>query len=100
MLVYALDEFNADTGNRGHLIFQLQEILEQDPTRLLIISRHNVECSFSDAKHIEIRASDADIREYLRFRVLSNSFINFRVRLDATLETLIIDRLAGNAKGM
>ena len=100
VLVDALDEFNAETGNREHLIIQLQEILKQDTARLLITSRHNVECSFSDAKHIEIRASDADIREYLRFRVLSNSSLKFRVRLDATLQTSIIDRLAENAKGM
>ena len=100
VLVDALDEFYAATGNREHFIDQLQKILEQDPTRLLITSRHNVQCSFSDAKHIEIRASDADIREYLRFRVLGNSSTKFRVRLDATLKTLIIDTLASNAKGM
>lgn len=100
VLVDALDEFNAETGNREHLIIPLQKILEQDPTRLLTTSRYNVECIFSDAKHIEIRASDSDIREYLRCRVLSNSSIKFRVRIDATLKTLIIDRLANNAKGM
>ena len=100
VLVDALDEFNAETGNRENFIRQLQKIVEQNPTRLLVTSRHNVECSFSDAKHIEIRASDADIREYLRFRVLSNSSMKFRVRLDATLQTSIIDRLAENAKGM
>ena len=100
VLVDALDEFNAETGNREHLLIQLQKILEQDPARLLITSRHNVECSFSDAKYIDIRASDADIREYLHSRVLSNSSIKFRVRIDATLKNLIMDRLANNAKGM
>ena len=101
VLIDALDEFNGATGDREPLIIQLRRILEMHSARLMITSRDNVkiESSIPDALHLQIRASDEDIRNYLVAQI-SENLIKFRVKPDTTLQLSIIDILAWNAKDM
>ena len=102
ILVDALDEFRGDSGHRAPLIDQLRELLKECPSRLMITSRHNtrIEWSLPTAVHIEIRASNEDIRNYLESRLLGDSSMVFRVKLDNALQKSIIDTLTSRAQGM
>lgn len=100
VLVDALDEFNADDGQREPLISPLEKLLGEPPVRLMITSRYNVEVGFPDKARIDIRASDQDIRRYVYSRVSGNSSTTFRVKLDTKLQESVINQLAANAQGM
>lgn len=67
LVVDALDEFHADSGDRSPLMALSKKLLKEQSSRLMITSRHNasIESSLPSAVHIEVRASDEDIRDYL-----------------------------------
>ncbi|KAL8827623.1 MAG: hypothetical protein Q9191_003073 [Dirinaria sp. TL-2023a] len=102
LVVDALDEFHADSGDRSPLIALFKNLLKEQSPRLMITSRHNasIERNLPNAVHVEIRASDEDIRQYLESQLIGPASARFRVKLDTTLQQSIIETLANNAKGM
>lgn len=98
IIVDALDE--CDPKTREGFI----EILKQLPAnfRLLCTSRHvgDIQEAFDGYPHLEIQASDADIRRYLEAQILKSPKLVKLCKKAADLRDTIIEKLIAKAKGM
>lgn len=98
IVIDALDECKQHTRSK------LIEKLLQLPVKLHLIctSRHlgDIQETFAEASHLEIRASDADITRYLEAQILQiPKLVKFCKRAE-DLENSIIKKLVKKAKGM
>lgn len=100
LIVDALDECEEAKKTRTKLIHKLRSLPSN--TNLLLISRRlgDIEEKLSDAPHLEIRASDSDIRTYLEARIDAEDKLLKFCKKDPTLRTTIVGKIAEKAHGM
>ena len=99
VIVDALDECNEKDMTR--LVTELLHLPRH--LQLLFTSRYSpdIEPKFKDMPRLEIRASDADVRNYLHSLVEKEDFCLHRyIQKDASLRSTIIDTIAEKSKGM
>lgn len=100
IVVDALDECEETKKTRTNLIRQLQNLPSN--AHLLLTSRHlgDIEEKLSDCPHLEIRASDDDVRVYLEARIdMEENILKF-CKKDPTLRETIVGKIAEKAHGM
>jgi hypothetical protein len=98
VVVDALDECNPKT--RSKFIEKLQELPAN--LHLLCTSRHlgDIQETFAEASHLEIRASDADVARYLKAQILQVPKLVKFCKKAGDLQSTIIEKLVEKAKGM
>jgi len=100
IVIDALDECRESNGTRMSFI---TEILKLQPSiHLFVTSRHivTIESEFEKAVHVEIRASDKDVKGYLKGRIEREHRLVRHVRRDRDLQETIINTIVEKAKGM
>jgi hypothetical protein len=100
IIVDALDECDEASGARHNFINQLLELPSN--TSLMITSREvrSIELRLNRFRHVEIRASDADIRTYLDRRIEREGRLKGHVQADPNLRETIFDSIVKKAEGM
>jgi hypothetical protein len=98
IVVDALDECNQET--RSKFIKKLQGLPAN--LHLLCTSRHlgDIQEAFAEASHLEIRASDADIAQYLEAQILQVPKLVKFCKKAGDLQSSIIEKLVEKADGM
>lgn len=98
LVVDALDECHANT--RLELIEDLQNLPRN--ISLLFTSRQlgDIEEAFQHASRLEIRASQADVSQYLRAKISEEQTLKRFCKEDPDLETAIVERVVEKADGM
>jgi ankyrin repeat domain-containing protein 50 len=98
IIVDALDECLEST--RDSFLVEIQKL--QPSIHLLVTSRHNItiEPEFKRAARVEIRASDEDVKKYLKDRIESERQLVRQVRKNPALQETVISTIMENAKGM
>jgi NACHT domain len=98
IIVDALDECLEST--RDSFLIEIRKL--QPSIHLLVTSRHNIiiEPEFEKAARVEIRASDEDVKKYLKDRIESERQLVRQVRKDPALQETVINTIMENAKGM
>ncbi|KAI9774337.1 MAG: hypothetical protein M1840_004231 [Geoglossum simile] len=96
----ALDECPESNDTRATFLAEIRKL--QPNIHLLVTSRHipTIEREFGSAAHIEIRASDRDIRRYLESRIRGGSRLARNVEGDPALQELIVNAITERADGM
>ena len=99
-VIDALDESREDDGTRNTLITKLREILPN--ARFLYTSRRltEIERQFDGCLHLEIRATNEDIRLHLESRISEEPRISKHIAADPSLLQLILDTVVGKSDGM
>ena len=97
-IIDALDECLEE--RRQILLDELRKL--RDYVKLLVTSRHipTIERYFEPEKHLEIRASDEDIQNYLRFRIANSTRLERHVTKYPNLLEEIIAKIVEKAHGM
>ncbi|KAK8057873.1 ankyrin repeat-containing protein [Apiospora saccharicola] len=101
VVIDALDEYQTETGSRGHFLSMLSGLQATTHMNLLTTAREvpDIWDHFKNERspHIEVRASDEDIRMYLGSHVsqLGNLIIQ-----RGGLEELIVEQIAKSVQGM
>jgi KAP family P-loop domain len=97
-IIDALDECSEDT--QGFLLDRLRALQAGKNLNLIITSRPQVSIKqvFKEAKLLEVRARDEDVRNYLQERISSPRRLVQVV--NAALQKDILDTITENAKGM
>ncbi|TEY45515.1 hypothetical protein BOTCAL_0330g00100 [Botryotinia calthae] len=100
IVVDALDECEETKKTRTNLIRQLQSLPSN--AHLLLTSRRlgDIAEKLSDYPHLEIRASDDDVRAYLEARINTEENILRFCKKDPTLRKTIVGKIAEKAHGM
>jgi hypothetical protein len=98
IIIDALDECLEST--RDSFLVEIRKLLPS--IHLLVTSRHNITIKpeFERAAHVEIRASDEDVKKYLKDRIESERQLVRQVRKDSALQGTVINTIMENAKGM
>ena len=98
IIVDALDECPEST--RDSFLAEIRKL--QSNIHLLVTSRHisTIEREFKRAAHVEIRASDEDIRRYLEGRIEREGRLVRHVEADPALQETIINTIVEKAEGM
>ncbi|KAF7905376.1 uncharacterized protein EAF01_005897 [Botrytis porri] len=100
VVVDALDECEETKKTRTNLIRQLQNLPSN--VHLLLTSRRlgDIEEKLSDYPHLNIQASDDDVRAYLEARIdMEENILKF-CKKDPTLRKTIVGKIAEKAHGM
>lgn len=114
IIVDALDEhieLSEDASNSARTIEFLTRVRDVQQRldagkscRLFITSRENrlIEDQLTDCTRIDIRATDSDIRQYLKSRILDTNTFHLAEKLRAgdSLASTILDNLVEKAHGM
>ncbi|KAI9767661.1 MAG: hypothetical protein M1840_005532 [Geoglossum simile] len=100
IVIDALDECPEDKGVRESFLAEIHKL--QPSIYLFVTSRHisTIERMFEEAAHVEIRASDKDVRMYLEGRIKREGRLARNVRADPSLKEKIIYTIVEKAKGM
>ncbi|KAL9584822.1 MAG: hypothetical protein Q9212_001889 [Teloschistes hypoglaucus] len=98
LVVDALDEYDDSEGIRDALIPTLCTAVPN--ACILVTSRPYVNPQSSDISRLEIRASDHDIRLYLRNQILHQPRLKRHTQADPSLLTLIEDTIVTKSDGM
>ena len=100
IIVDALDECSEIDDARGNLLLELQALEPQ--VSLMVTSRDipSLHQHLENATRVEIRASDEDVRTYVRQRIAGNTRLKGFVAKNSDLETNIEESVANNARGM
>ncbi|APA12249.1 hypothetical protein sscle_09g070190 [Sclerotinia sclerotiorum 1980 UF-70] len=100
IVVDALDECDETKKTRSNLIRELRNLPSN--TNLLLTSRRlgDIEDKLSDCPHLEIRASDHDVRAYLEARIDTEENILKFCKKDPALRETIVGKIAEKAHGM
>ncbi|KAJ8059723.1 hypothetical protein OCU04_011368 [Sclerotinia nivalis] len=100
IVVDALDECEETKKTRSNLIRELRNLPSN--INLLLTSRRlgDIEDKLSDCSHLEIRASDHDVRAYLEARIDTEENILKFCKKDPTLRKTIVRKIAEKAHGM
>jgi hypothetical protein len=96
----ALDECSESDRTRELFLTQIRRLVPN--ISLLVTSRDiaNIEREFHEAARLEIRASDEDIRSYLKSRIEGQSQLAPYIKKDATLQDTILDTIVRKANRM
>lgn len=97
IVIDALDEC-VDEDIREELV----EALRLPSVHLLVTSRRlpSIGALFADAPHLEIKARDLDIKNYLNDRILNEKRLVRLVKTDVSLKTTIMSTVTEKAQGM
>lgn len=97
IIIDALDE--CSEGTRDTLLDGIRQLPN---TNLLVTSRPNltIEHDFEGAASIEIRASEEDVRKYLKCRIPKERRLLRHVKEDPALLNTIINTIVERSKGM
>ncbi|KAL8766351.1 MAG: hypothetical protein Q9209_006878 [Squamulea sp. 1 TL-2023] len=100
IVVDALDECEDSNGTRSDLVSTLRTALPE--ACFLITSRrsHDIELQFQDCPHLEIRASDRDIRRYISIQIRQQPRIQKLIEADPSLPSLIEETIIQKSDGM
>ncbi|KAB8300991.1 hypothetical protein EYC80_002915 [Monilinia laxa] len=100
LVVDALDECDETKKIRTDLIHELRTLPSN--THVLLTSRRlgDIEEKLSGYPHLEIRASDNDVQEYLEARIDREENILKFCKKDPTLRKTIVGKIAEKAHGM
>ena len=100
IVIDALDEYPVTEGARNTLLTEIRKL--QPRACLLVTSRDipNIEHELQGACHLEIGASDEDIKGYLQERISSSSDLMAYTREDPKLYNTIITTIVEKAQGM
>ena len=100
ILIDALDECPQSNGVRMSFLKEIQKLAPS--IHLLVTSRHSsvIEREFEKAGHLEIRASDEDVRRYLECRIKMEHQLIRLVKTHPALQGNIISTIVEKAKGM
>jgi hypothetical protein len=99
IILDALDECSESNGTRDSFLAEIQKLPD---IHLLITSRYilSIERVFGGAARVEIRASDEDIKRYLKGRIETEGRLARHVRPDPAFQEIIIGTIVERAKGM
>jgi len=99
IIIDALDECSESDGIRG-LLPEVQKLLPD--IYLLVTSRHigNIERGFEGVNRLEIRASDADVKDYLNARIEQDPQLARHIKADPTLRYTILNTIIQKTNGM
>lgn len=99
-VIDALDKSNESDGARSMLASGLRELLPD--ARFLYTSRRlsEIERHFEGCSHLEIRASDGDIRRYLESRISDEPRLSKHTVADSSLLPVILDTIVQKSDGM
>jgi hypothetical protein len=91
----ALDEYSEASGTRETLIGFMQSLTNH--LRLLITSRDlpSIAYIFQDARRLDIRANDQDVRSYIRNRIVRSPCNKLK-----DMEEMVVDAVANSVNGM
>ncbi|CAD6445238.1 4a4361a0-46ea-4436-a941-eb14bdffe16c [Sclerotinia trifoliorum] len=100
IVVDGLDECDETKKTRSNLVRELRNLPLN--TNVLLTSRRlgDIEDKLSDCPHLEIRASDHDVRAYLGARIDTDENILKFCKKDPTLRETIVGKIAEKAHGM
>jgi hypothetical protein len=100
IIIDALDECTEINYTRESFLAEIRKL--QPTTHLLITSRHisTIEREFEMAAHVEIRASDEDVRRYLESRIETEGRLWRLIKADPALQANIVNTIVESAKGM
>ncbi|KAA8571542.1 hypothetical protein EYC84_001542 [Monilinia fructicola] len=100
LVVDALDECDETKKTRTDLIHELRNLPSN--TNVLLTSRRlgDIEEKLSGSSHLEIQASDDDVRAYLEARIDREENILKFCKKDPTLRKTIVGKIAEKAHGM
>ena len=98
LVVDALDE--CLERDQEILIQELQSLAGD--LHLMVTSRPLplIEAVFQDAIHLEVRATDDDVRKYIRSRILRERRLKVHVAKDKELQKNVEDKVMANVRGM
>lgn len=99
LIIDALDEIDNNFGTRNQFIKYLQGLPN---VHLLCTSRHvaDIKNAFAEAAHLEIYASDADLKSYLEAQILEDACLMQFCEKDQNLKYAIVEKLTEKAQGM
>lgn len=99
-VIDALDESREDDGTRNTLMMKLRELLPN--VRFLYTSRRltEIERQFEGCFHLEIRATNEDIRRHLESRMSEEPRLSKHIAADPSLLQLISETVVGKCDGM
>jgi hypothetical protein len=99
IIIDALDECPESNGTRDSFLIEIRKL--QPSIHLLVTSRHIPTISdFENAARVDVRASDKDVRRYLKDRIERERRLVRHVKADPTLQETIINTIVEKAKGM
>jgi hypothetical protein len=99
IVVGALDECSESNGIRG-LLPEVKKLLPD--IHLLVTSRYigNIEREFDSVNRLEIRASNADVKNYLNAQIEGHPQLARHMKADPTLRNTILDTVIQKTSGM
>jgi len=100
VVIDALDECPERDGRRSEFLDEIAKFPEN--VRTLITSRYSqrIEESFKDVAHIEIRATDGDVKRYIVARIPRERILARHVRSKAALMDKITETVIESSQGM
>jgi len=100
IIIDALDECTESSGSRASFLTEIRKL--QPSIHLLVTSRHilTVEHEFKEAAYLEIRASDEDVRRYVKDRIEQDRRLQTNISADPSLRETVIDSIVKKANGM
>ncbi|RSL97643.1 hypothetical protein CDV31_012921 [Fusarium ambrosium] len=100
VVIDALDECPERDNTRDTLLTEIQKLPQN--ARILITSRYSpqIDERFDSVPHIDIRATDDDVKRYIEVRIEKESSLAKHVRSDPTLMEEIIKTVAKCSQGM
>ena len=98
VLIDALDETSEHEDIRRLLLAELQ----RHPFNLLVTSRYekSIEQRLAKAERLEIKATAADVRTYVKARLPSEHLLSRHIQADPTLEERIVTKIIEKSQGM
>jgi hypothetical protein len=100
IVIDALDECSENDGIREGFLGEVRKLLPN--ICLLVTSRPiaNLEHEFENATHLEIHASDEDIKRYLEAQIERQPQLARHIKADPTLRDAILNNIIKKANGM
>ena len=100
VVIDALDECPERGDTRGRLLAEIQKLPKN--ARILITSRYSpkIEVNFKNVPHIDIRATDEDIKRYIEARIEKERPLARHVRSNPALAEDVIKTVVGSCQGM
>lgn len=100
IVIDALDEYPESNGVRRGFLAQIRKV--QGNVRSFYTSSHikSIESEFLMEEGFEIRATDKDVRSYVKRRILGETKLVRHIEDDLTLQEEIISTIVKKAKGI
>ena len=98
VVIDALDETSEREDIRRLVLSELQNL----PVNLLVTSRYekSIEQRLGKAERLEIRATAADVKTYVKARIPSEHLLARHIEADPTLEETIVNKIVEKSQGM